>query len=69
MKSKDTNKKLEFKKETIARLGEQQLNSIHGGTEGTGPSVQIANQCTLTYETKGPKFTCNVVICKQPTKS
>jgi len=64
MKSKDTNKKLEFKKETIARLGEQQLNCIQGGTAGTGPSVAIANQCTITQKTKGPNYTCNVLLCK-----
>jgi hypothetical protein len=65
MKSKDTNKKLEFKKETIARLGEQQLINIYGGTGGNGPSVAYANQCTITQKTKGPNYTCNVLNCKK----
>ena len=65
MKSKKTIKKLEFKKETIARLGENQMDEIYGGTAGTGPSVAIVNQCTITQKTKGPNYTCNVLNCKQ----
>lgn len=64
MKSKRTIKKLEFRKETIALLGDFQMNGILGGTDGTGVSAAIQNQCTLTQKTKGPNFTCNVIVCK-----
>jgi len=64
MKTKDTIKKLEFKKETIAKLGGHELSNFHGGNTGTGPSVAYANQCTFTQRTRGQNYTCNVVNCK-----
>lgn len=65
MKSKKNIKKLEFNKETIARLGEMELGRVQGGTAGTGPSVAIANQCTLTMKTMAHQYTCNIKICKE----
>ena len=51
MKSKDTIKKLEFKKETIARLGEGQMQDVQGG-QGTQTGVRTRQQgtCTCIYE-------------------
>ena len=34
MKSNNENKKLEFKKETIAKLGEGTMSGVYGGTNG-----------------------------------
>ena len=64
MKPKKTIKKLEFKKETIARLGMIQMEGIIGGTDGPDVSAAVANQCTFTLRTKGPNYTCNVLNCK-----
>jgi len=63
MKSKKKITKLEFNKETIARLGEGHMKGLYGGTYGGNPSMEIANQCTLQEKTKGPKRTCNALIC------
>ncbi len=63
MKSKKKITKLEFNKETIARLGEGHMSGVYGGTDGGNPSVEIANQCTLEEKTKGPRRTCNALIC------
>jgi len=67
MTSKKKTRKLEFKKETIARLGEGQMMGLYGGTDGGNGSVAIINNCTVVGKTKGPKHTCNVVICKTET--
>ena len=66
MKSNKKTKKLEFTKETIARLGEQQLSGFQGGTAGNN-SVEYANQCTLTLTTVGENYSCNAKLCK-PTR-
>ena len=47
MKSKKTIKKLEFKKETIARLGEQELHLFRGG-QGTETVTLTQNNATCT---------------------
>jgi len=67
MKNKKESRKLEFKKETIARLGESYLRGVYGGTgEGTGgsPSIALAGQCTVVGKTEGSKQTCNAVLCR-----
>jgi len=63
MKEKKKIRKLEFAKETVARLGDQQLGNLNGGTAGPGPSINPANACTMTTRTKGPRFTCNIALC------
>ena len=63
MKEKKKIRKLEFTKETVARLGDQQLNNLQGGTAGPGHSINIGSPCTVTLRTKGHHPTCNVVIC------
>ncbi len=67
MASKKKTRKLEFKKETIVRLGEGQMRGLYGGTDGGNQSVQLANQCTDVTNTKGPRRTCNAVLCKTVT--
>ncbi len=69
MTSKKKTRKLEFKKETIVRLGEGQMRGLYGGTDGGNQSVLIANQCTDVGKTKTAKHTCNAVICKIITKT
>jgi hypothetical protein len=69
MKKENRTKKLEFKKETIARLGEGYLNGVYGGTglnKGTGGeiSIALAGQCTVVGKTEGANHTCNAVLCK-----
>ena len=53
MKSKKTIKKLEFSKETVARLEDQALNSFFGGKETeTGITVTYNNNtCTCVTAT------------------
>lgn len=69
MASKKKTRKLEFKKETIVRLGEGQLGGLYGGTDGGNQSIQIANQCTDVGKTKTAKHTCNAVLCKTTTNT
>lgn len=65
MKSKKKSRKLEFKKETIARLGEWQMNGLLGGTDGGNQSVEAAGTpCTVVGKTEAAKHTCNAVLCK-----
>jgi hypothetical protein len=67
MKTKKENKKLEFKKETIARLGDGYLRGVYGGTgEGTGggASIALVGQCTVVGKTEGSRHTCNAVLCR-----
>ena len=63
MKEKKKIRKLEFTKETVARLGDQQLNDLQGGTAGTGQSMNQASPCTLKVKTKASQYTCNVLLC------
>jgi|GEM_PF-6471477 len=58
MKSKDTNKKLEFKKETIARLGDVDMSSFKGG-QGTNTGVVTKQKSTCTCVT----FTSRLAPC------
>lgn len=53
MKTKKENRKLEFKKETIARLGEGFLNGVYGGTGGAegGHHTVTKNMMTCTCQT------------------
>ncbi len=47
MTSKKKTRKLEFKKETIARLGEGELRGLYGGTDGGQHTVtRNRNTCT-----------------------
>ena len=57
MKTKKKNRKLEFKKETIARLGEGHMRGLYGGTDGGNDSIQIAGPCTVT-QNKEAQATC-----------
>jgi len=50
MKNKKENKKLEFKKETIARLGEKTLSSVQGGTNGQ-PHTITKNMASCICQT------------------
>jgi len=68
MKISKKTRKLEFKKETIARLGDGQMSGLYGGTDGGNQSVQVANQCTVVGKTKGARHTCNAVLCRTTTK-
>jgi len=55
MKTKDTIKKLEFKKETIAKLGGHELSNFHGGqgTETVGTVTRNKNTCTcITFTSR-----------------
>ena len=66
---KKENKKLEFKKETIAKLGEGVMNGVYGGTGDTkggggNISIAIAGQCTVVGKTEGSQQTCNAVLCR-----
>jgi len=67
MTAKRKSRKLEFKKETIARLGDEQLSGLYGGADGGNQSVQVANQCTVVGKTKGARHTCNAVLCRTTT--
>lgn len=57
-------RKLEFTKETVARLGNQQLNNLQGGTAGPGHSNNQISPCTVTLRTQGHLHTCNVIVCR-----
>ena len=49
MKSTKKTRKLEFTKETIARLGEGQLGGLYGGTDGGQYTLtRNMNTCTCT---------------------
>jgi natural product precursor len=63
MKKNKKIKKLQFTKETIARLEEAQLNHFQGGTNGPITSELPAFQCTITGETVGHNRTCNAKLC------
>ena len=66
MKENKKIKKLKFRKETIAQLGEWQMSGVLGGTAGGNNSVNYAgNPCTLTLGTKANMYTCNVLVCKK----
>ena len=56
-------RKLEFTKETVARLGDQQLNDLQGGTAGPGQSNNQISPCTLQQKTRASQYTCNVLVC------
>lgn len=62
MTEKKKIRKLEFTKETVARLGDQQLNDLQGGTDGNQSNNQIS-PCTLQQKTRATKYTCNVLNC------
>lgn len=64
MKKNKKIKKLQFTKETIARLEETNLIHFQGGTNGPEPSKDPAYQCTVTFETFGQNYTCNVRLCR-----
>ena len=64
MTEKKKIRKLEFTKETVARLGDQQLNNLQGGTAGTQQSANQVSPCTLKEKTKASQYTCNVLVCK-----
>ena len=61
MKTKDTIKKLEFKKETIARLGGGDLRKFHGGqgTETVGTVTKNKSTCTCIT------FTSRLAPCEE----
>ena len=65
MKEKKRTRKLEFKKEMIARLEDVQMSGVLGGTDGGNQSVQVhGTPCTVVGKTEGSKHTCNAVLCK-----
>ena len=57
MKSKKTIKKLEFKKETIARLGDQELHLFRGG-QGTETDSRTRRKDTCTCFTEASEVDC-----------
>jgi hypothetical protein len=64
MKDKRKTRKLEFKKETIARLGEWQMNGVLGGTGSPNNSHNNYNPCTHGIRTRVAKATCVNLLCK-----
>jgi len=63
MNEKKKTRKLEFKKETIARLGEIQMNGVVGGTSPNN-SQNNANPCTQGMRTRVAMATCVNLLCK-----
>ena len=64
MKDKKKSRKIEFKKETIARLGEWQMNGVRGGTDSPNNSQNNVNPCTHGIRTRVVQATCVNLLCK-----
>ena len=64
MKDKKKIRKLEFKKETIARLGEWQMNGVLGGTGSPNNSQNNEHPCTHGIRTRVVQATCVNLLCK-----
>ena len=64
MKDKKQTRKLEFKKETIARLGEMQMSGVLGGTGSPNNSQNNVSPCTHGMRTRVAKATCVNLLCK-----
>jgi len=58
MKTKKENRKLEFKKETIARLGESYLRGVYGVSGGLNISWNENNLCTQGLRTRIARDSC-----------
>ena len=64
MKNEKKVRKLEFKKETVAMLGEWQMNGVLGGTGSPNNSQNNANPCTHGMRTRVAQATCVNLLCK-----